>query len=428
MTHIEQMIKDMCPHGVEFKRLGEVCEMKRGKFLSKSDIYPMSEGFLPIILYGELYTTYSKHIAEIKSYAPEEIAKQGTLAKKGDLLLPISSTTKEAQIGCAADLVIDEPVYVGGDAIVLSHNQDPGFLMYYINSGLFEKEKMRCVSGTTVTHLSPTKLLQIEIPIPPLEIQKKIVECLDKFSALAAELQAELQLRRKQYEYYRTQLLTPHSDGNSATKSDDRNWEWKTLGEICYSIRTGLNPRKFFRLNTEDATNYYVTIREIQNNCIVTSEKTDRMNDEALSLIQKRSNIEKGDLLFSGTGTIGQMYVVTETPKNWGIKEGIYILKPKAECVLTKFLYYILATDYISKKINDKVAGGIVMSIPMKELMAISIPLPSLEEQTRIVAILDKFEALTTSLSDGIPAEQAAQQKRYEYYRDLLLTFPRKEV
>ena len=150
------------------------------------------------------------------------------------------------------------------------------------------------------------------------------------------------------------------------------------------------------------------------------------MNDEALSLIQKRSNIEKGDLLFSGTGTIGQMYVVTETPKNWGIKEGIYVLKPKAECVLTKFLYYILATDYISKKINDKVAGGIVMSIPMKELMAISIPLPSLKEQARIVAILDKFEALTTSLSDGIPAEQAAQQKRYEYYRDLLLTFDRK--
>ena len=96
MTHIEQMIQDLCPNGVEWKTLGEVCEMKRGKFLSKSDISPASEGFLPIILYGELYTTYSRHITEIKSFAPANTAKQGTIAQKGDLLLPVSSTTKEA--------------------------------------------------------------------------------------------------------------------------------------------------------------------------------------------------------------------------------------------------------------------------------------------------------------------------------------------
>ena len=93
------------------------------------------------------------------------------------------------------------------------------------------------VARGSIPALNKSDLDKFPIPLPPLEIQKKIVECLDKFSALAAELQAELQLRRKQYEYYRTQLLTPHSDCNSADNTDDAQWEWKTLGEVCTILR-----------------------------------------------------------------------------------------------------------------------------------------------------------------------------------------------
>ena len=88
--------------------------------------------------------------------------------------------------------------------------------------------------------------------------------------------------------------------------------EWRTLGDVIVSLNTGLNPRKFFQLNTDDAENYYITIREIRNGKIIPTDKTDRLNDEALRLCNNRSNLEVGDVLFSGTGTIGETAVITE--------------------------------------------------------------------------------------------------------------------
>jgi type I restriction enzyme S subunit len=200
---IAQLIQQYCPNGVEYKKLGEVCLMERGKGFSKSDI---SKEGNPIILYGELYTTYKDYITSVSSHTTKTI---GTCvyANTGDLLLPISSTTKEAQIGRASVLCKDN-VIVGGDAIILHHKQNPGYLMYLINSNWFEIEKMKCVSGTTIMHLSPTKLANLEIPVPPLVVQEEIVKILDRFAVYAAELQAELQARQQQYEYYRDQLLT----------------------------------------------------------------------------------------------------------------------------------------------------------------------------------------------------------------------------
>ena len=104
--------------------------------------------------------------------------------------------------------------------------------------------------------------------------------------------------------------------------------EIKELNDVIISLNTGLNPRQFFKLNTEDAENYYVTIREMHGGKVVFSDKTDRMNDEAMRLCNNRSNLEKGDVLFSGTGTIGETVVLDETPQNWNIKEGVYTIKP----------------------------------------------------------------------------------------------------
>ena len=100
------------------------------------------------------------------------------------------------------------------------------------------------------------------------------------------------------------------------------------LEDVILSLNTGLNPRMFFKLNTEDATNYYVTIREIRGGKLIFTERTDRINDEALKLCNNRSNLEVGDVLFSGTGTIGETLVVEDEPKNWNIKEGVYTIKP----------------------------------------------------------------------------------------------------
>ena len=192
---------------------------------------------------------------------------------------------------------------------------------------------------------------------------------------------------------------------------------------MIQSLNTGLNPRQFFKLNTDDAENYYITIREIKNGTIVPTEKTDRMNDYALRLCNNRSNLEIGDVLFSGTGTIGETAVIVDEPTNWNIKEGVYTIKPDPQKLNSKFLRYILMSTSTRERYMKKVAGGTVKSIPMAEMKKLRIPVPSLEEQERIVAILDRFDTLCNDITAGLPAEIEARQKQYEYYRDKLLTF-----
>ncbi len=260
-------------------------------------------------------------------------------------------------------------------------------------------------------------------PLPPLRVQARIVEILDKFTQLEAELEAELEARKKQYAYYRDQLLN-----FSQCPPLNVNIEWKTLGEVCVHLRTGLNPRKNFKLNTEDASNYYVTVRELGGTELQFSDKTDLINDDALQLINNRSKLKVNDILFSGTGTIGKTAFIAEEPTNWNIKEGVYALTLNPQYVLPMFVLRYLQTQSTIDWIDRMAAGGIVRSITMKYLEQLPIPIPPLSEQRRIVDILDRFDTLTNSISEGLPKEIALRRKQYEYYRDALLSFPRAEV
>ena len=195
--------------------------------------------------------------------------------------------------------------------------------------------------------------------------------------------------------------------------------EWKELGEVVHSIKTGLNPRKFFQLNPTDATNYYITVREIRGHKIVPSEKTDLINNEGLILCQNRSNLESGDVLFTGTGTIGNVAIIEETPTNWNIKEGVYSIKPKKEIICSKFLMYIFESERVKKDIEGRKAGGTVKSVSMTEMKKVKIPVPPIKIQEKIVQILDKMTEYVTELT----SELTSRKKQYSYYRDKLLSF-----
>ncbi|MDM1708444.1 restriction endonuclease subunit S [Thiopseudomonas alkaliphila] len=207
--------------------------------------------------------------------------------------------------------------------------------------------------------------------------------------------------------------------------------EWKPLEEVIHSLKTGLNPRQNFQLNTSDAQGYYVTVREIQDGKIVFLDKTDRVNDRALELINGRSNLEVGDILFSGTGTVGRTAVIEEKPANWNIKEGVYTIKPIQEKILPRFLSHLLNSSEIVKDYSKKIVGNPVVSLPMGELKKLLIPIPcpdnpekSLEIQAEIVRILDAFTAMTAELT----AELNMRKKQYNYYRDKLLSFEEGDV
>ena len=377
----------MCPNGVEFKTLGEVCEMKRGSTITANQA---EDGDIPVIAGGQK-----------PAYFHNQSNREGkniTVAGSG------------AYAGYVA--YWEQPIFVS-DAFTVTPKEtflDIKFVYYYLTN--IQDKIYHTKKGSGVPHVHPSSIADFEIPLPPLEIQKKIVECLDKFSALAAELQAELQLRRKQYEYYRTQLLTPHSDCNSADNTDDRNWEWKTLGEIgkvCMCKRILKN-----QTNNSSGIPFY-KIGSFGGNA-------DAYIDEEtyLEYKHKYSYPNKGDILISAAGTIGKSVIFDGAPSYFQDSNIVWIANNEST-VLNKYLYYYY--QIVDWKVDD---GGVIKRLYNDNLKATKIAFPPLAEQARIVSILDKFEALTTSLSDGIPAEQAAQQKRYEYYRDLLLTFPRK--
>ncbi|WRE52409.1 restriction endonuclease subunit S [Helicobacter pylori] len=187
--------------------------------------------------------------------------------------------------------------------------------------------------------------------------------------------------------------------------------EFRKLGDIILSLKTGLNPRKFFKLNTPNANNYYVTVRELEGYTIKFTHQTDRIDDDALSLCLKRSNLEKDDILFSGTGTIGKVSIIKENPNNWAIKEGIYSIKPNKKIVFPRFLMFCFENLNIQNDIKSKSFGGTVKSISMNDLQQITIPIPPLEVQQEIVKILDAFTELN------------ARKKQYQYYQNMLLDF-----
>ena len=207
--------------------------------------------------------------------------------------------------------------------------------------------------------------------------------------------------------------------------------EWKPLEEVIHSLKTGLNPRQNFQLNTSDAQGYYVTVREIQDGKIVFLDKTDRVNDRALELINGRYKLEVGDILFSGTGTVGRTAIIEEKPANWNIKEGVYTIKPIQEKILPRFLSHLLNSSEIVKDYSKKIVGNPVVSLPMGELKKLLVPIPcpdipekSLAIQAEIVRILDAFTAMTAELT----AELNMRKKQYNYYRDQLLSFEEGEV
>ena len=431
MSKLQELINKLCPNGVEFKPLAEVFEMRNGYTPSKNNPDFWEGGTIPWFRMDDIRENGRILSDSIQHITPSAIKGKGLFEANSFILATTATIGEHALI--IADSLANQQFTNLKVRKSLSNLLVTKFIYYY----MFIVDDF-CKRNTNVSGFASVdmdKLKKMPFPVPPIEVQEEIVRILDSFSDYAAELQAELQARKQQYEYYRNLLLTFNPSAYGCGTDDEQKdgvttWgghnykiQWKKMGEICKSINTGLNPRKFFKLNTPDANGYYVTIREIRNGRIIFSEKTDRINNAALKLCNNRSNIESGDVLFSGTGTIGQVAVVHESPSNWNIKEGVYAIKPITCIISPFFLRYLLESKNIKDSIMKRVAGGTVQSISMAELKNIVIPIPPLELQEKIVAILDRFETLVNDLTNGLPAEIAAVKDQYEYYRNKLLTF-----
>lgn len=405
MNWIEKMIAEQCPNGeVEWKTLGKVCNVVRGASPRPiSNFLTFNDG-TPWIKIGDVGTE-AKYVTQTNEFITSEGVKKSRFLRRGSFILSNSMSFGRPYI-----LKIDGCIHDGWIALSDYENTLCSDYLYELLKSkkvqYYWRKKVN--NGGAMSNLNSDIVSGTPIPIPPLSIQKEIVRVLDKFSELIEKTDEEIALRQKQYEYYREKLLT-FEDG-----------EKRYIEDCIEYLKTGLNPRTNFKLNTPDSILPYVTGKDIFNNRIEITDKTDKITIEAEILINRRANIEVGNILFAstGTGTVGRMAYVEKYNHDWNISETLYNIKVK-DFIYARFFMHYLNSYNARSQYEGKISKGSVPHLKISDLMRVKIPLPSLSRQQEIVATLDKFEALISKLKE----ERELRQKQYEYYRDNLLTF-----
>ena len=367
MSRLNELIQEQCPDGVEFKKLGVICEIKTGKGITKADA--INGGHFPIISGGKYPMGYYN-----------EWNRQ-------------ANTVTISRVGAYAGFVsyIQEKFYLNDkcfSVIPLRQNIAPHFLFFVLKE--FEEKIKVLQSEGGVPTINTKKVGNIEIPIPPLDVQNEIVRILDTFTSHAAELQAELQARKEQYEYYRNKLLT--------FDKDDKNVKWVKLKEYA-EIGTGSS-------NTQDELSIGLYPFFVRSQIV-------RRNNEY--------EFDETAIITSGDGVgVGKIFHYVEG--KYALHQRAYRIHVLNEKIIPKFLFHYMRCEFYNY-ITKNAYTSSVTSIRKPMLLNFPIPILSMSEQQRIVSILDKFEALVNDLTEGLPAEIAAVQEQYEYYRNKLLTF-----
>ncbi len=367
---------------VEWKPLGEVAVIKTGQAVSKQMISDNS-GQYPVINSGR-----------------EPLGFIDTWNTEND---PIGITTRGAGVG---SITWQEGRYYRGNlnySVTIKDNLQLSVRYLYHILLEFQHEIHVLCSFSGIPALNASELKKLYIPIPPLSVQTKIVQILDTFTTITAELTAELNMRNRQYQYYREKLLTFDFEAvqSVATASDSRAVAWKILGDVFDIFAGGDVPKEALSETRTDEFNIPILSNGI--------------GAKSLYGWTNQAKIHKPSLTISARGTIGWTSIQN---KPFFPIVRLLVLTPKIDVNL-KYLYYYMKNIENHYKVNE--SGIPQLTKPM--IKDISIPIPPLSEQARIVAILDKFDTLTQSITEGLPREIELRQKQYEYYREALLSF-----
>lgn len=377
--------------GVEVKwlPLGHIAAIKTGQSVNKNMI-SKNPGVYPVINSGR-----------------EPLGFINTWNTDND---PIGITTRGAGVG---SVIWQEGKYFRGNlnySITIDKKSHIN-IRYMYHALLHMKNDIHelCTfDGIPALNAGSLKKLLIPIPCPnnpekSLAIQSEIVRILDKFTALTAELTAELTMRKKQYNYYRDQLLS----------FEEGEVEWKTLGEIAAYSKSRISFDKL------DENNYVGVDNLLQN-------RAGKMQSNYVPTSGNLTEFREGDILIGNIRPY--LKKIWQADSTGGTNGDVLVIRSCHESILPRYLYQILADENFFEY-NMQHAKGAKMPRGNKDaIMKYRLPIPSLNEQTRIVSVLDKFDTLTNSISEGLPREIELRQKQYEYYRDLLFSFPKPET
>ena len=389
MSRLEELIQQYCPDGVEYhplwsltawdKKFSGIDKSKQKRvikynYLLAADLksYQVDEGSV------KLLTTNISNL-----YTSEELA--GDLASEGEVVAIPWGGNPIVQYYKGRFLTADNRIATSLD----TNNLNNKFLYYCMLS------QMKLISsfyrGSGIKHPEMAKVLDLEIPVPPLPVQEEIVRILDTFT----ELQAELQKRKEQHKYYREGLLTSFVSTQNINKYK--------LGDIC-ELGTGSH-------NTQDglkegAFPFYTRGVDI--------------------LWLSTYDFDETAIITAGDG-VGVGKVFHYVKGKYALHQRAYRIVPNQKIVLPRYLYYYFETEFYAYIMRSSVSSS-VTSIRKPMLLDFPVILPSLSDQQKIVDILDRFDQLTNDLTAGLPAEIEKRRQQYEYYRDKLLTFKRKEA
>ena len=402
MSKLEELIQQYCPDGVEWKALYSITKQFSG-MTGVSNKWA-EEGNCVFIDYNNVYNHTSVDTTALK-IATVKSLKQNTL-KKGDILFTSASETPDE---CALSSVIEKDLPDGvflddhlfGLRLLDEYSSviSPSYLKYAFRSEQFRVQIKKVVRGATRHYVSKVDFMKLEIPVPPLPVQEEIVRVLDAFTELQAELQAELQKRKQQYNYYLDNLLNFKNINRGGYQAEVK---WMKIGDICDVFTGGEVPMGSIKGNTSFGSFIYPIWGNGKD--IYGYATTYQIDKDAVCISSIGAN--SGAVFFHKAYFTPIIRLKVLIPRNQGIS--------------VRYLFYILSF------VGFDVKKSSVPNMNSNEVKQKVIPIPSLVEQQRIVSILDRFDTLTTDLTQGLPAEIEKRRQQYEYYRDKLLTFKRK--
>lgn len=423
MSKLERLIQQYCPDGVEYVPLSSIGTIKRGNGLQKKDFVKAGIG---CIHYGQIYTKFGLFTNKTLTYVDKELADHLLHIEKGDLVIACTSENVEDVCKAVAWLG-DDSIVTGGHSCVLHHNQNPKYIAYFFQTESFQRQKRKYAYGTKVIDIKPDSIGKIEIPLPPLPVQEEIVRILDAFTELQAELQAELQKRKQQYNYYLDNLLNFKDINRGGYQAEVR---WMKMSEVFETI-TDYTAAGSFKSIAENvkylkSPDYAMLIR--------TTDLKSRFRKGDFIYVSKsafdylwRVKMDKECIVMPNVGNCGEIYYVHPNSlpyDNCALAPNAILVRSKL--FNNKYLSYCLQVECFQKqlaKITSPVGQSKFNKTELKKLL---VPIPSLADQQKIVDILDRFDTITTDLTQGLPAEIEKRRQQYEYYRDKLLTFKRK--
>lgn len=394
MTQLDKIIKELCPNGVERKKIKDEYIRLRGTPITAGKMKEIenSNGDIKIFAGGKtVINAFEKDIpnANITRVPAVLVQSRGVIDA---VYYDKPFTFKNEMWAYTAENVVSVKYLY----YVLKNNMD------YFRSAASGMGSLPQISlGVTEDFL---------IPIPPIPVQEEIVRILDSFTELTAELTTELTVRKKQYEYYRDKLLTPSS-----------SIEWISLGEIA--TVTKLAGFEFTNFVKYSDNGKIIALRGL-------NVKNGRLDLSDVKYIDgsdfgklSRSKLKIGDMLFTYVGTVGQVALVDENDKYY-LAPNVALIRLNTANVLPKFMmYYFQTNTFWDSQIGKLLQSSSMQNIPMEKIRKFRLPLIPLEIQNKIVQVLDNFDSICSDLKIGLPAEIEARKKQYAFYRDKLLSF-----